>query len=330
MGGVASTPCISDGHVYVGTTNGYLHCLDFTNGGQEWAQPTTNRSDGNSIIISSPVVYDKVVYITNEASKIYAFNADLEDPGFGDMLPGYPVELPILAHGISAYRRNITGASSPAIAPNVNGHDYLLVGCDDGYIYRMDLADRSLAEIDLGGCVESSPTVVGEEAFVGCSRYYAEEIVRLSIDPFEILAHQDLEQEIRATVAYGWGHPYVGVDTGNEFHKLDPLSLLKLATFATEPYSREHFVSSAALSRAGVVYVGNDNGNFYVLSASDLVELSVYDYYEDAVEFNNKYSSNPAIARIWNEGSGSQETWVYVTTRAEDGQLLAFKPERQE
>ncbi len=124
---MASTPCIypttiEDGRVYVGSTDGYLYCLGLDDGDLKWAQPTTDRSDpaGLSAIISSPVVYDGVVYITNEASKLYAFEADDD----GDLVSGYPISLPIdeSGHGDYGYgvtdvrEQNICGASSPAIA----------------------------------------------------------------------------------------------------------------------------------------------------------------------------------------------------------------------
>lgn len=94
---------------------------------------------------SSPVVHSGVVYITNEASKMYAFTADSN----GTLLAGYPTALPVDTHGITDVRQqNICGASSPAIAA-VGEDTCLLVGCDDGRFYALDADD--LTELVAGG-----------------------------------------------------------------------------------------------------------------------------------------------------------------------------------
>ncbi|OFX14565.1 MAG: hypothetical protein A2Z18_00570 [Armatimonadetes bacterium RBG_16_58_9] len=319
MGGVAATPCIWDGKVYVGTTNGYLYCLDIDDGSQVWEpQPTYDRTDPEepSKIVASAVVHNGVVYVGNEAAKIYAFEADTGDP-----VDGSPIVLPIEDHGITSLEtKNMTGVSSPAIA-TVGNVNYLLFGCDDGYLYRLRLSDRDLTGVDLTYCVESSPTVMGDEVFIGISHNGGNQVYRLSINPLGILTSQGLGAECRATIAHCLGHLYVGVDTGYTFHKLEPDTMVDVVN-AFQLTTEHYFVGSAAVSTGGIVYVGNDDGNFYALSASNLEEIATFDDYEDPWGFTNKFCSSPAIAF---NVDASHNRWVYVTTRADHGRLLAFK-----
>ncbi len=229
-----------------------------------------------------------VVYIGNEAAKVYAFSADEDGTRVWSDEPGeqhdHPaVELPIADHLYnqppSLQTENMTGTSSPAVA-TVDDADYLLLGCDDGYIYRITLGSSdpqsTLAGADLGYCVESSPTVVESDVYIGVSHYDGNQVYRLSVEPLQILTainvcSPGVGQECRATLAWdGNGFLYTGVDTGSTFHKLaaDPLG-----NAATAPFTATWYVGSVALCGNGLAYVGNDDGALRVLLTSDLSEV---------------------------------------------------------
>jgi outer membrane protein assembly factor BamB len=184
----------------------------------------------------------------------------------------------------------------------------------------MDLSDRSLDEVDLGGCVESSPTVVGDQVFVGASKNAEDEIYHLSIDPFEIVDQAHFGEECRATIACDLLHLYFGVDTGHTFHSLWPDTLLEATDAFADPWSPDYFVGSAAVTY-GHLYVGNDNGILYMLSTSDLSEVFSYDDYYDP-NFDSKMCSSPAVSYNVDQ---AHNRWVFITTRADGGRLLAFK-----
>ncbi|MEN6584073.1 MAG: PQQ-binding-like beta-propeller repeat protein [Armatimonadota bacterium] len=355
MGGVASTPCILDGRVYVGTANGYLYCLNLSDGSQVWARETTDRSatPASSKILSSPIVHNGVVYITNEASKVYAFTADVNGTPIGN-----PIVLPIEQSGHGDYgngvtdvdQQNICGASSPAIA-TVGSNTYLLVGCDDGWLYRLAInADGSLVspgsgdQLFMGGCVESSPSVSGNYAYVGVSVFYGKNIRRVQIEPFEEVTSwqvgDDSGQETRACVSLAYDFAYAGVDTGHEFFKLDANAtgeyLDQLAVFShkfifsmpgspTPPTITNFFVGSAAHTTGGIVYTGNDNGHFYALNADDLTPIILDGYYDNTIQTPGHICSSPAIT--YNTGVDNSR-WVFITTRADGGKLYAFKTSR--
>jgi outer membrane protein assembly factor BamB len=331
MGGVASTPCISDGKVYVGTTNGYLYCLNLANGSQIWARQTTDRSatPGNSRIISSPVVYNGVVYITNEASKVYAYTADSN----GTLVAGYPIVLPIDTHGITnVNQQNICGASSPAIA-TVGSNTYLLVGCDDGYVYRIELCYRSIAALNMGGCVESSPSVSGNYAYIGVSIYGGQDLQRITIEDsttgdLEHSGFWKLGEESRATASLAYDFAYNGVDTGYIFYRVhDPDTDPPKGYLPQFADADNYFVGSAGHTTGGIVYTGNDNGRFYALDAADLHSLVNQQdgegYYD--TESPGFICSSPAIGY---NVDANHNRWVFITTRADGGKLYAFKTTR--
>lgn len=324
IGGVASTPCIYDDKVYVGSTDGKLYCLDLDTGAYQWEAQTYDRSSPllPSKIIASPVVHDGIVYIGNEAAKIYAYEADDGDP-----VDGYPVVLPIEDHGVTVMdTKNMTGVSSPAIS-TVGESTYLLFGCDDGYLYRITLGVESpantLDQVNLGYCVESSPTVVDDEVFVGVTRDFSDEVFRLSVEPFEVVGQAMMGpfgEECRATLAYdGNAYLYGGVDTGYTFHKVFQSSLWE----AARPYQLAqglgyYFVGSSALCQNGLAYVGNDDGVLRALSMVDLTQSAYYDPGEGSL-----ICSTPAIAH---NVDSSHNRWVYVLSRIDGGKLLAFTP----
>ncbi|MBI2843605.1 MAG: PQQ-binding-like beta-propeller repeat protein [Armatimonadetes bacterium] len=337
MGGVASTPCIVDQKVYVGSSNGYLYCLSLSDGSQIWSRPTYDRTESLSKIISSPVVHNGVVYITNEASKVYAFSADANGTRIWSDEPNeahdyLPIILPIDesghgndGNGVTGLQQKICGTSSPAIA-TVGENTYLLVGCDDGYIYRIKLSDRSVAGIDVDACVESSPTVVGNEAYVGASRYHGINAYRLSIEPFEILEAQEVSylgsaEEIRGTMASGFGRLYVGMDTGITFHELLPDSL---EDDDDEFVATNYFVGSAALASNGLAYVGNDDGKLYALNTHNINGILSQEAAYTGYQNSGFICSSPAISY----NVTGNDRWVFVTTRADGGKLLAFRTDR--
>ena len=318
MGGVASTPCVWHSKIYVGTTNGYLYCLDL-NGNIVWASQTTDRTTpaGSSKIISSPVVYQGVVYIGNEAAKMCAFNA-----ATGAVISGYPVVLPIETWDTyTLAESNMTGITSAAVA-RTNGVDYLLFGSDDGCLHRLTIGAANpastLQSLPVQQCslIESSPTVIDDEyVLVGIDLEYGRSVLRFSIDPFEKMTDEyDVgTAECRTTPAYdGVDYAYVGADTGSLFHKVYAHDLSAYRGTAFEAY---YWIGSAGLTTAGQIYIGNDCGIFGCIWQRDMSEAGEYNT-------GGIVCSSPAIG--YNVDT-AHNRWVYVTTRNGNGQLLAFK-----
>ena len=267
IGGIASTPCIArapgiktpDPMVYVGSADGYLYCIGSWNGTVAWASLTTDRDGNPSKILASPVVHNGIVYVGNEAGKMYAF-----DLTSGDPVDGYPVVIPqadlnhiVTSNGVYA-DVNMVGCSSAAVATTALG-DYLIFGCDNEYLYSINLSGTPELRRDTRGpkpegggpgyCMESSPTVIVDEfgmassVLIGHSDFRGTSLLRFSMDASGEDLQMNLQtalglgehvdefgqsigdfQECRATAALRSrqdpASAYVGVDTGDTFHKV--------------------------------------------------------------------------------------------------------------
>ncbi len=86
----------------------------------------------------------------------------------------------------------------------------------------------------------------------------------------------------------------------------------------------DYFVGSAAHTTNGLVYTGNDNSRFYVLDANTLAAIVPGGYFDSAIGYGFICSS-PAIGY---NVDAAHNRWVFITTRAGDGKLYAFKTNR--
>ncbi|MDO8589360.1 MAG: PQQ-binding-like beta-propeller repeat protein [Armatimonadota bacterium] len=321
IGGVASTPCVADiagtKYTYIGSMDGKLYCLNAQTGSLAWSYQTLNRSGGPGRILASPTVYSGRVYIGNESAGMYCLDAATGELKWSYDLPpdgAWP---------------DMTGLSSPAVAA-VSGEAKVYVGCDNGYVYCLSTADsppnRKLWEYYAGACVESSPMVYADKVYVGTSWYNptgtAYQFIALDAITGDFRWAQDLSQEARATCAASDSHLYTGVDTGHIFHKRRASDGGQAGWFDGGNY----FVGSAALapSPADLIYIGNDNGNFYALRQSSLTSPL-------ATHSTGGYvCSSPAVSYATETNS----RWVYVVSRGDDGRadgngtLYAFRTQR--
>ena len=341
-GGIASAPCVHEGRVYIGSADGYLYCLRMTDGDVRWARETLDRDSQTSKILASPVVYNDVVYVGNEASIIYAFEAGTGQP----VLP-FPRALNLEAtmdtEDYDTYK-NRTGVSSAAIA-TAGGAHYLVFGCDDGYLYRIDLASPEVPgeddRIALTGCVESSPSVYNDGVdsdddaiFVGATMFEGYCFFKLTIDPFEKVEEMALSpadepdsHECRTTAAISTvvspHSVYVGADTGHDFHRVRAAGGAfadVVTSFGTYDDGERYFVGSAAVTSGGLVFVGNDNGFLYVLDA----EVTDPDKWKKKEDPDNLYGVVCCSPALSTNVDGTGQLWLFITSRYNGGTLWAF------
>ncbi len=195
--------------------------------------------------------------------------------------------------------------------------------------------------INMGGCVESSPSVRDNYAYVGVTIDDAPDLQRVTIvDPatggLACSGFWELGQESRGTPSLAYDYAYSGVDTGHIFYRVHdpatdpPMGLLPQYAVPVELYPYPFFVGSAAHTTGGVVYVGNDNGRFYALDADDLGPLFAQPgdddgYYDGGIQNSGFICSSPAIGYRVDEDNNR---WVFITTRSDGGKLYAFKISR--
>ena len=140
---VESSPAVSSGKVYVGSTDGKVYCLDAVSGAFVWSY-TTNFND----VTSSPAVVDGKVYVGSEDHKVYCLDA-------------------VSGAFIWSYTTGAGVYSSPAVS---DGKVY--VGSDDHKVYCLNAATGApMWSYTTGNYVRSSPAVADGKVYIGSSDY---------------------------------------------------------------------------------------------------------------------------------------------------------------
>ena len=340
--GIASTPCVSDGLVFVGSADGNLYCLRTTDGGIEWQAQTLDRD---------------------------------EQPARSWLLPWSTT-----AWSMSATKRRSSTHSRPTPTAALCGNNRSSSTSRTRWTPKITRPTRTgpasrrrrsrpqaaqttwCSAVTTGTCIGSTsrtrmsqgPTTgwilgdasslrcrsgVGTLCFVGATRYRLPNFFRIPWDAeqgrfgapegpegIELEVH-----ECRATAALrpGVGEPltpdaaFVGVDTGWTFHKVElgqPLAEPVTAFEATEGVVLNYFVGSAAVTSGGLVFVGNDNHRLYVLDAEVSRSGQVE---EDAPPRNLEgvVCSSPALST---NVDGTGQLWLFVTSRYNGGTFWAF------
>ncbi len=137
--GIASSPAVANGLVYVSSRDGKLYAFDATGGQPKWVAST------KGVIDSSPAVANGVVYVGSQDGKLYAFDASTGQPKWSAP----------------------TGAihdSSPAVANNL-----VYVGSfDNRSLYAFDAATGHQVWVaSTGDAIYSSPVVANSLVYTG-------------------------------------------------------------------------------------------------------------------------------------------------------------------
>jgi outer membrane protein assembly factor BamB len=140
-GGVASSPSVADGRVYVGSQDKHVYCLDAWTGALIWKFNTSSR------IKSSPAVVNGKVYVGPDDGYVYCLNA-------------YNGSLIWSAYAGGYVQADFSAAVNLRSSPTVVG-DRVYVGSLDKNVYSLD-ANTGDAEwaYQTEGYITSSPAVV--------------------------------------------------------------------------------------------------------------------------------------------------------------------------
>jgi outer membrane protein assembly factor BamB len=221
---VYSSPAVVDGKVYIGSSDGYIYCLDADTGSKIWSYKT------GDYVPSSPAVASGKVYVGSEDGYIYCLDADTGSEIWSYKTEGWVWSSPAIADGkvyvgshsdgyiyclnadtgfkIWSYKPKACVFSSPAV---VDGKVY--VGSDDSNIYCLDADTGSMIwSYKTGDYVGwSSPAVVDGKVYIGS---YDFNIYCLDADTgFKIWSYMT-EQGVQSSPAVVDGKVYVGSTDG--------------------------------------------------------------------------------------------------------------------
>jgi eukaryotic-like serine/threonine-protein kinase len=268
-GMVISSPSLSQGVVYVGSTDGNLYAVDAQSGAQKWKFETKVR------VTSSPAVDSGVVYFGSYDGKFYAIDAGSgqlrwkfqtggERRFAGKHLHGSQPEGETMPDPFDFY------LSSPAVAGGV-----VYFGSGDGNVYALDAATGKLNwKFHTGDVVHASPAIADGTLFIGSwdSYFYAlnaatgEEKWRFKTGEDHEIYNQ---VGIQSSAAVMDGVVYFGCRDSN-FYAVDAHTGQEKWTFNNKG---SWVISSPAVRDGKVYFATSDSGLFYELDAKSGVPV---------------------------------------------------------
>ena len=249
-----SSPAYSDGVVYIGDLGGWFHAVNATNGKKLWA------FKAGSEIKSSPVVVGDRVLIGSYDQHLYCLST---------------------RNGSVIWKVRTNGPvhSTPSISEGVA----FIAGCDELFRGIRVSDGHEMFNVSSGAYTGASPAVSGTSAYYGT---FDNEVLMVSLKEHRVVwryQHPQRHFPFYSSAAVTRNRIVVG-GRDKMVHGLNPTG--KVAwTFATNAR-----VESSPAIASGRVFVGSNDGRFYVLNLNTGAQLW---------EFNAgaPLSASPAIAR---------------------------------
>jgi outer membrane protein assembly factor BamB len=291
---IESSAAIVGGTVFVGSQKGELVALSLDNGSVYWKFPT-----GNPIGESSPAYGNGVVYIgdlggwlnalnATDGKKLWAFKTNGEIKSspvvIGDqvLIGSYDETLYCLSARTGAVRWRFKTNGPVHSTPSISDGMAFIAGCDE--LFRaIRLSDgKEVFNVSSGAYTGASPALRGGAAFYGT---FDNEVLSVNLGQKEIAwryEHPQRKFPFYSSAAVTRDRVVVG---GRD----KMVHGITLAGKAAWTFTTRARVESSPAVAGGRVYVGSNDGRFYVLSLSDGAKLW---------EFNAgaPLSASPAIA----------------------------------
>jgi len=249
-----SSPAYSDGVVYIGDLGGWFHAVNATNGKKLWA------FKAGSEIKSSPVVVGDRVLIGSYDQHLYCLSTRT-------------------GAVIWKVRTNGPVHSTPSILAGVA----FIAGCDELFRGIRVSDGQEMFNVSSGAYTGASPALSGDSAYYGT---FDNEVLMVSLKEHRVVwryQHPQRHFPFYSSAAVTQNRIVVG-GRDKMVHGLNPNGKAGW-TFATNAR-----VESSPAIAAGRVFVGSNDGRFYVLNLNTGAKLW---------EFNAgaPLSASPAIAR---------------------------------
>lgn len=196
-----TTPALSNGTLYLGTSGGKVYALDADTGSEEWRYYTTVGEE----FISSPAVSEGIVCLGSMDGNLFALDQDAGDERWTFETGGPIISSPVVVDGM------------------------VLVGSGDQHLYAVSVENGTEEwSADLEGEVFSSPAVADGIAYVGTERGY---LYAIDVGSGQVEWRFEADSGIAATPAVREGTVYVrsrggslyavGIDEGQQRWKTD-------------------------------------------------------------------------------------------------------------
>ncbi len=161
-GRVLSSPAVSGGRVYVGSSDGRLYAIDRLTGAERW------RFTSKGPIASSPAVHGDLVYVSSLDGNIYGIEAATGRQRWAFATEGERRFTAPGIHGAIPRTERMPDPfdvflSSPTIVGNT-----IYIGSGDQHVYALDASTGALRwQFKAGDVIHASPAVAGGLVYVG-------------------------------------------------------------------------------------------------------------------------------------------------------------------
>ena len=318
---LVSGAIVRDDRIYVGTKDGFFHCLELETGKEIWKAEALGAFDGAAAYVEDMVVagcQDGFVYAWKavDGKEVWKFESDAEihaaanvwqnpDTGAWKVLIGsydYQVYCLDAKTGKKDWAAEtgyyINGGAAISEGKVVFG------GCDS-VLHVHDLKNgEEVRQIDVGSYIGNNVSIADGVIYVS---HYGNLVQAFSMeDGMEIWQFGERAFEYFAAPAIASKVILVG-GRDKRFHCLDRVT----GEQAWEFRARDRIDSSAVVCNDETVIFGSDDGYLYQLAVADGKELWSY-------EIGAPVKAPPAVAGKW------------VIVGADDGSLYAFRPAGEE
>jgi outer membrane protein assembly factor BamB len=308
-----SSPTVKDGRVFVGSDDGKIYCLNLSDGQEIWSFETEDS------IEAAPCILDDSVYVGSSDSFLYALDAESgklkwkyetgakilgaanwspspKDDGFWILVGSYDNMLHCVdSKGQAVWIHETCNYINGA--PAISDGRAVFGGCDEiAHVVSID-DNKSVAEVETGSYIASSPALVGDRAYVG---NYGGDLYSIDIVKGEIVWNYKSDD------SPFFSSPAVGEDQvviGARDKRLHCVSRDKGKLIWT--FEARGNIDSSPVICDGKVIAGSDDGRLYMVKLSDGKMIWSY-------EIGEALTASPAVVN------------GMVIISSEDGYVYAF------
>jgi outer membrane protein assembly factor BamB len=268
-GQVISSPAVSGGVVFVGSTDGNLYAIDRESGALTWKFETKNR------ITSSPAVSDSLVYFGAYDGIFYAVDAASGQLKWKFQTGGERRFSAKHIHGAQPAAETMPDPWDCYLSSPVVWHGAVYFGSGDGSVYALNAASGALNwKFKTGDVVHASPAIADGTLFIGSwdSYFYALDAAR-GKEKWRFKTGDDPnihnQVGIQSSAAVVDGMVYFGCRDSN-LYALDAATGKKKWAF---PTNGSWVIASPAVKDGKVYFATSDSGLFYELDAKSGVAI---------------------------------------------------------
>jgi eukaryotic-like serine/threonine-protein kinase len=311
---VKSSPAISDGRVYIGSSNKHIYALDLQTGKQVWSVIL----DG--MVEASPTLIDNVVYVGTLAGTLYAldagsgstrwtFSTGYKLVGGANWFKDSENRLRILIGSYDAFIYCVDAQTGKSVwtyktgnyingSPAVDGGYCAFGGCD-AVIHVLSIADGAKAgEVNTSAYIAGSTAILENHVYVG---NYNGELLKASLPAGNVVWSYSIDGAPFISSPAVTGDVVVIGGGDMRVHCVD-----NRTGKARWTYTSLGAVDSSPVIAGDKVVAGSNDGRLYMLNLTD--GRLIWSY-----EIGRSITSSPAIA-------GSM-----VVVGCDDGMVYCFK-----